>query len=111
MKTPYEKFVIDRNHEEIPIIGVKPKGHSFENFTDYTTSWDWDRLDNELCLMMSKADLSQYPKVSGPQPPELKYGEFPREDTDDKYPLNIMELTEQQRRKYLYFRKQSLLPW
>ena len=50
--------------------------------------------------MMSQADLSQYPKVSGPQPPELQYGEFPNEDINDKQPLNIMELTEQQRRKY-----------
>ncbi len=111
MKTPYEKFVIDREHEQIPITGVKPDGYPFQNFTDYTTSWDWNRLDNELCLMMSQADLSQYPKVSGPQPPELQYGEFPREDTHDKYPLNIMELTEQQRRKYLYFKRQSVLPW
>ena len=111
MRPPYERFAIDRVHEALPITGVKPDGYPFKDFTQYTTTWDWNRMDMELCLMMSQADLSQYPKVSGPQPPELKYGEFPREDKNDKYPLNIASLTEQQRRKLFHFRGESVIPW
>ena len=109
MRPPYERFAVDRVHEELPIEGLNNR--AFKDFTQYTHQWDWNKMDMELCLMMSQADLSQYPKVSGPQPPELQYGEFSKESKDDKYPLNVASLTEQQRRKLFYFRKESVIPW
>lgn len=109
MRELYEKFVIDREHESLPIEGYG--GVAFRDYTHHTIGWDWTRIDEELTLCMAMQNLDNIPKVSGPQPPELKYGEFPREDKDDKYPINLSDLTPQQRRKLFYFRKQSILPW
>ena len=60
-------------HEESPMLGIE--GKPFKNFTKYTLNWDWQKLDNEICLMLAKNPLDKWPKVGGSMPPELKqYG-------------------------------------
>tara|TARA_R100001377_G_scaffold79155_1_gene57251 strand:+ start:374 stop:1111 length:738 start_codon:yes stop_codon:yes gene_type:complete len=96
-------------HEPLPLIGVDSK--PFTDKTEHTKDWDWDRMDEELCIMMAMNPLDKYPKVVSSQPPKLKKGSFEDEVMNDYNGESIKHLDTQQQRKYMHFRHKTVLPW
>lgn len=109
-KDPDFGTILTYEYDDLP-----PQGHNgklFLDFTEYAT-FDFEKMDTEICLALSKVDLNKYPAVSGVMPPKLKYGRFENEvmynftgDRDNLKGLSTME-----KRKFLFFKHKTLLPW
>tara|TARA_B100001027_G_scaffold215863_1_gene190755 strand:- start:3888 stop:4658 length:771 start_codon:yes stop_codon:yes gene_type:complete len=97
-------------HEESPMLGIE--GKPFKNFTKYTLDWDWQKLDNEICLMLAKNPLDKWPKVGGSMPPELnQYGKFEDEALMEHTHDIPAGFTQNEVRKFFYFKHRTNLPW
>lgn len=100
-------------HEDIPVQGWA--GKPFIDFTSMCTG-DLDIMDDELCQAMAKADLSKYPIVTGVIPPKLSQ-EYPvKFENTIMYEFDgdrgaFANMTPMERRKYLFFRYGSTIPW
>lgn len=75
-------------------------------------------IDNEICILLSKANLSKYPSVMGPIPDNMKDPNFDEKLENEvihKLPLEMQEeinkLNCMERRKYLFFKKDIIIPW
>ena len=94
-------------------LNEPPKGINGKLFLNFNNSFNFDKMDTEICLALSKTDLTKYPIVTGVMPPKLKYGKFENEvmwDFDgDRKIFNSLDWMEQ--RKFLFFKHKSLLPW
>lgn len=106
-----KKFVEDHH---------KPNGINGKYFVDFTASLsdvDFDELDLEICLGLAKCNLDKYPMVNGVIPEKIQVKELAGEFESNalfNYSSNrehLLGLDIQQRRKFLFFRKKSLIPW
>lgn len=101
-------------HTDDPVTGIN--GQVYLDLTKYC-DFDLDKIDNEVCLALSDADLSKYPTVTGLTPPGLQNSKYPiifenqylYEFDDDRKILENM--TQMQIRKYLFFKKKISIPW
>lgn len=99
-------------HKSEPIRGMNSK-----NFIDFSNScsYDMNRIDDEICTLLATTNLDNYPTIHSVIPPNLKNltGEFENtvlyEYEEDHQ--TIREMTRMQRRKYLFFKRRSILPW
>jgi len=93
-------------------------GQYFLDFTKYIRVTDFEELDFEICYGLSRLNLDKIPMVSGPVPkndqlfPQL-VGHYESEakyyyDDDSK---KLQDLSDMEIRKFLYYRKKSILPW
>jgi len=88
-----------------PIQGVFG-GKPFHNFNDDA---DLERIDEEVCRAMATSNLDFLPNVYGEKPPDFKEdGDLPLEDP--RMP-KISGLSNQETRKFRYFRRQIDVPW
>jgi hypothetical protein len=101
-------------HSDTPIIGINGK-----HFLDFTSEnlYDFDKIDDEICLALAKSDLQKIPTVQGVMPPKLKTN-MPNHDFENQVMYNysgdrsvLSDLCTQGKRKYLFFKHKSLLPW
>lgn len=100
-------------HEDYPVRGWE--GSPFVNFSAQCQG-NLPDMDTEICIALTKADLSKYPIVSGVMPPRLQgefTGVFENEvmynfsgNRTDLVGMNPME-----RRKFLFFKYGSSIPW
>ena len=60
-------------------LNESPKGINGKLFLKFNSSFNFDKMDTEICLALSKTDLTKYPIVTGVMPPKLKYGKFENE--------------------------------
>ncbi len=96
-------------------ISLPPQGYNGKLFLDFSkyANFDFEKMDTEICLALSKIDLNKYPIVSGVMPPKLKYGIFENEVmynfTGDRE--NLKNLSPMEMRKFLFFKHKTLLPW
>jgi len=99
---------------ESSIIGIN--GKPWIDFTQYVNDpWDWERIDDEICLCMAKHDTSQIPNVFGKMPrnlihdfnTEILEDEFLKTNSDESF----VDLDINTKRKYLYFKNKVLYPW
>jgi len=96
-------------------LNEPPSGHKgklFLNLSEYANI-DYNRMDDEICVLLAKTDLTKYPIVSGLMPPKLKYGNF---EGDIMFDYNgnreiLSQFDHMQKRKYLFFKHKTLLPW
>jgi hypothetical protein len=99
---------------ESSIIGIA--GKPWIDFTQYTNDgWDWERIDDEICLCMAKHDTSQVPNVFGKMPRQLIH-DFNIEILEDEFlkthpEYSLPNLDTNTRRRYLYFKNKVLYPW
>lgn len=101
-------------HVDHPIMKVK--NNIFYDFTRLC-NFDLEKIDNEVCLALSILDLSKYPTVSGVVPPEiLKCNPYIKFEHEFLYEYNgdksiFKDMSQMQRRKYLFFKKCITIPW
>ena len=101
-------------HTNDPITGIN--GKLFYDFTPYC-NFDMERLDEEICIALSDIELTKYPTVPGVIPPAIRDSEpCARLEHEVLYEYDgdksvLADMTIMQRRKYLFFKKQILVPW
>lgn len=101
-------------HTEHPVSGIN--NSVFYDFTPYC-NFDMEKIDNEVCLALSEIDLSKYPTIPGVVPPKIKeHNPHITFEHEYLYDYNgdksvFQNMTQMQRRKYLFFRKKITIPW
>ena len=106
--------VYDWEHESTPVAGIM--GRPFVNFTPHY-DWDWNRMDEEICLCLARTPLDKLPTVQGVMPPALQESEI-----DAQYENEVMwnyagdrekfaGMDAQQKRRYMFYRHRALIPW
>lgn len=101
-------------HTDSPIIGINNQHYyDFTNLCDF----DMENIDDEVCLGLSTINLIKYPTVSGTIPPKLRENDpYTCFENEVLYNYNgdkdfYREMSQMQRRKYLFFKKEISLPW
>ena len=103
-------------YQDTSIAGIN--GKPFIDFSAYKNDYDFNIIDEELCLYFARTELNQIPMVSGQIPTQLS-NEYSNLVFEDEYIQNLsdIELSSLKhldiptRRKYLYYRNKILLPW
>lgn len=98
-------------HFDIPLQGLN--GNPFHNFTD-GHDFDFERMDDEICAALAVSDLSKLPMVGSAIPPKFA-GDLPLEE-DALFNFDgdleiVKNMTQQERRKYMIFKRKCIAPW
>lgn len=106
-------MIYNFEHKDIEINGIN--GKKFVSF-DNLCSFDTDRMDEEICLGLSKIDTFKVPSVGGKIPPKLKNNDNDVYEFDILYDYDgdkskFKDMDYQQIRKYFFYKKQINLPW
>jgi len=117
MIVKYDKdFGLIENFEHDSTAPIGIGNNLFVNFTNYC-DFDYQKIDDEICLGLATTNLEKFPMVNGSIPPKLKEKEIDAE-FEKTIMLNykgdrkaLSGLTDQEKRKYLFFRHKSLIPW
>jgi hypothetical protein len=101
-------------HESTDILGVN--GRPWFDLT-HTVDLDYQRMDDEICMYLSQADLSQLPMTNGQMPPSLRISDKTFEHEylynlqDEHLKTLIADWHYNRRRKYLFFKNKIIQPW
>lgn len=103
--------IYNLKHINKPINGINGK-----SFIKFDIDVDLERMDNEICLGLSKIDTFKVPTVPGKIPPELKTHENDVYENDVLYNYDgdktvFKDMDYQQIRKYLFYKQHITLPW
>ncbi len=105
-------------HIDTGIIGID--GKPFVNMEPYVDTSRFDQLHEEVLLAFSKIGPSNFPKVSGERPPQMREleGCLPYEDNylysldeEDLQVDFLSSMSKTQRRRYLFYSGKISLPW
>jgi hypothetical protein len=88
-------------------------------FVDFTTScnFDFEKMDEEICMGLATTNLDKLPMVGGVIPPKLREREI-----DGEFELSILanysgnksvfsKMSPMEIRKYLFFKHKNVVPW
>jgi hypothetical protein len=105
--------IYNLKHTDEPINGIN--GNPFVNFNNHC-DFDLERIDEEICLGLSKIDTFKVPTVPGKIPPKLKSHEQEVYEYDVLYDYNgdvnkFKGMDYQQIRKYFFYKQEITLPW
>lgn len=107
---------LNPKYDFIPTEVIGINGSPFVNFTSHC-SFDFEKMNEEICIGLATTDLTKLPMVSGVIPPKIREreidGEFEtsviKNYTGDK---NILaNMSSMEKRKYLFFKHKSVVPW
>jgi hypothetical protein len=99
------------NWDDIPMNGINGN-----KFIEFNIDVDLERMDDEICLGLSKIDNFKIPTVQGKIPTELKTHENEIYESDILYDYDgdktvFKGMDYQQIRKYFFYKQRITIPW